>query len=167
MPDRHDEPAVRGAREDESAPPAPPCAMVIFGATGDLAKRLLMPALYNLALAKRLPNRFQLVGVARAAGSKEDWCRGLIDMMKEFVAHGSGESRANQLDQTAWRWLTDRMSYVQGDLGDPDLYRRLGAHLSELDKTAGTAGNRIFYLAVADRFFGPAVAALGATGLVA
>ena len=57
------------------------------------------------------------------------------------------------------------MSYLPGDLNNPETYRRLGEHLTGLDKTAGTAGNRLFYLAVADRFFGPAVAALGAAGL--
>ena len=68
-------------------------------------------------------------------------------------------------DQTTWQWLTDRMSYLQGDLNNPETYRRLGEHLTELDKTAGTAGNCLFYLAVADRFFSPAVAALGAADL--
>src|SRR5262249_59120763 len=64
-----------------------------------------------------------------------------------------------------WQWLTDRMSYLRGALNNRDPYRRLGEHLTELDKPAGTAGNRLFYLAVADRFFGPTVAALGAADL--
>ena len=84
--------------------------------------------------------------------------------MKGFVAH-DGEFHLDEFDQATWQWLTDRMSYLPGDLNNPETYRRLGEHLAELDKTAGTAGNRLFYLAVADRFFGPAVAALGAAGL--
>jgi len=89
----------------------------------------------------------------------------LTDMINEFVAHRGGEAEITGVDQHIWRWLMDRMSYLQGDLGDAELYRRLDAHLTELDKSAGTAGNRIFYLAVADRFFGPIVSALGAAGL--
>ncbi|HLJ19025.1 MAG TPA: glucose-6-phosphate dehydrogenase, partial [Stellaceae bacterium] len=163
---KKDPSAARNAQDDDKAPVAPPCAMVIFGASGDLTKRLLVPALYNLAVAKRLPDEFQLVGVARSQETSESWASSLTDMINEFVAHGGGEFEANRIDQAVWRWLTDRMSYVPGDLGDPGLYRRLGAHLAELDKTAGTAGNRLFYLAVADRFFGSTVSALGAAGLV-
>src|ERR1700731_1935865 len=144
---------------------SPPCAMVIFGAAGDLTKRLVVPALYNLANAKRLPDEFRLVGVDLAPKTTADWRDGLTRMMNEFVTQGGGEFEADHIDQTAWRWLTDRMSYLQGDLDDPEMYRRLGEHLAGLDKIAGTAGNPLFYLAVADRFFGVAVARLGAAGL--
>jgi glucose-6-phosphate 1-dehydrogenase len=157
----------RDSQSDESAPVAPPCAMVIFGATGDLTKRLLVPALYNLVAAKRLPDQFRLVGVSRPDIKTEDWCQSLTDMINEFIVHGGGEFEAQRIEQPSWRWLTDRMSYLQGDLNDAGLYQRLGAHLAELDKTAGTAGNRLFYLAVADRFFGAVVAALGRSGLTA
>jgi glucose-6-phosphate 1-dehydrogenase len=144
---------------------APPCAMVIFGAAGDLTKRLIVPALYNLVNAKQLSEGFQLVGVDLAAKTAEEWREGLTDTMKEFVAH-EGEFQVDHIDQDAWQWLTERMSYLQGDLNDPGTYRRLGEHLAGLDKTAGTAGNHLFYLAVADRFFGLTVAGLGAAGLV-
>ena len=59
-------------------------------------------------------------------------------------------------DRDAWRWLTSRMTYLQGDLNDPDCYQRLGRHLDQLDKSGNTGGNHLFYLAVADRFFGTA-----------
>src|SRR5262249_32911715 len=149
---------------EDGAVVAPPCAMVIFGAAGDLTKRLVVPALYNLVNAKRLSEGFQVVGVDLAAKSVEDWRKSLTDMMQEFVGR-DGEFQIDHLDRPGWRWLTDRMSYLQGDLSDPATYRRLGKHLAELDKTAGTAGNYLFYLAVADRFFGTAVAGLGAAGL--
>jgi glucose-6-phosphate 1-dehydrogenase len=139
--------------------------MVIFGADGDLTKRLVVPALYNLVNAKRLPDGFHLVGVDLTAKTTEAWHAGLADTMKMFTAR-DGEFQADQIDQAGWNWLAERMSYVQGDLNDPQTYRRLDAHLTELDKTAGTAGNRLFYLAVADRFFGTAVAGLAAAGLV-
>jgi glucose-6-phosphate 1-dehydrogenase len=148
--------------DDSSAPAAPPCAIVIFGAAGDLTKRLVVPALYNLSNSRRLSEDFQIVGVDLAAKSTEDWRQGLTDMMDEFVTQGGGEFEADHIDQTAWKWLTSRMSYVQGDLNDPAMYRRLGQHLAELH---GSAGNYLFYLAVADHFFSVVVAGLGAAGL--
>jgi glucose-6-phosphate 1-dehydrogenase len=157
--------AQRVADDDNPAPVAPACAMVIFGAAGDLTRRLVVPALYNLVDSGRLPKEFQLVGLDLAAKSTEDWRQGLSDMMIEFVAKGGGEFQADHIDQDAWRWLTGRMSYLQGDLNDPAMYRRLAGHLADLDKTAGTAGNYLFYLAVADRFFEAVVAGLGAAGL--
>jgi glucose-6-phosphate 1-dehydrogenase len=162
MPAQHDQPPSA-----KNAPaPAPPCAMVIFGAAGDLTKRLVVPALYNLVNAGRLSDGFQLVGVDRVAKTAEQWRKDLSDAMQGFVAHGGGEFEADHIDEAAWRWLTDRMTYLQGDLTDPGTYSRLGQHLAGLDRTAGTAGNHLFYLAVADRFFSVVVAALGAAGLV-
>ena len=135
--------------------------MVIFGAAGDLTPRLVVPALYNLANDHQLSEKFRLVGVDLADMSAAQWRAQLTEAMK-----GSCRSRwrvpFDDFDQATWQWLTDRMSYLPGDLNNPDTYRRLGEHLTELDKTAG---NRLFYLAVADRFFGPAVAALGAPNL--
>src|SRR5262245_6171036 len=154
-----------GATAEDGATVEPPCAMVIFGAAGDLTKRLVVPALYNLVNAGRLPNEFQLVGLDLATKSTEEWRAGLTDAMQEFVG-ADGEFAVDHIDQTAWQWLTERMSYLQGDLNDPEAYHRLDGHLTRLDKTAGTAGNRLFYLAIADRFFSVAVDGLGAAGLV-
>ena len=145
---------------------APPCAMVIFGAGGDLTKRLVTPALYNLVTAKQLPDGFRLVGVDRGERTVEEWRKSLTDMMNEFVTKGGGEFQAYHIDQTAWRWLTDRMSYLQGDFTSPQIYSQLKEHLAGLDKTAGTSGNHLFYLAVADRFFSTVVDALGKAGMV-
>ena len=147
--------------EHDDAAVAPPCAMVIFGASGDLTKRLLVPALYNLAKAKRLSESFQLVGVARTVEHVEAWRKHLTQMMNELA------TQAGHLDDAVWRWLTDRMSYLQGDLDDPGVFRRLATHLAGLDKTAGTRGNYLFYLAIGDSFFKSTVAALGAAGLTA
>ena len=160
--------ARRAADSDvqEAAPVAPPCVMVIFGAAGDLTKRLVVPALYNLVNDKRLSENFQIVGVDLAAKTAEEWRQSLTDMMNEFVTKGGGEFEADHIDQDAWKWLTSRMTYLQGDLTDPGCYRRVGERLVELDKAKGTAGNHLFYLAVADRFFGIVVDQLGAAGLV-
>src|SRR5271169_3640591 len=84
-------------QQTTSAPVAPPCTIVIFGAAGDLTKRLVVPALYNLVDAKRLPDRFQLVGVDLAAKSTQDWRQSLTDMMNEFVAKGDGEFQADHI----------------------------------------------------------------------
>ncbi|MCB1678539.1 MAG: glucose-6-phosphate dehydrogenase [Halioglobus sp.] len=149
----------------DGAPVAPPCAMAIFGAAGDLTRRLVVPALYNLACAGRLPDAFRLVGVDLAQQSGQDWAEGLGETMQQFVTRGGGEFSADHIDRNAWRWLTQRMSYIQGDLTDPGLYDRLGAHLEELAQTGKTGGNVIFYLAIADRFFARAVAGLGASDL--
>jgi glucose-6-phosphate 1-dehydrogenase len=156
----------RNAAKAETAAVAPPCAMVIFGAGGDLTKRLVAPALYNLVTAKRLPDGFRLVGVDHGLGTVEQWRKNLTDMMNEFVASRGGEFQADHIDQTAWKWLCDRMTYLQGDFTDPQTYNRLREHLAGLDKAAATGGNHLFYLAVADRFFGVVVAALGAADMV-
>jgi len=153
-------------RTAETAAVAPPCAMVIFGAGGDLTKRLVTPALYNLVTAKRLPDGFRLIGFDRSLGTLEEWRDSLTRMMDEFVTKGGGEFSADHIDQTAWRWLTDRMSYLKGDITNPQDYGRLKEHLAGLDKTAGTSGNHLFYLAIADRFFSGVVAALGAADMV-
>jgi glucose-6-phosphate 1-dehydrogenase len=151
---------------DGNAPVAPPNAMVIFGAAGDLTKRLVAPALYNLVNAKQLPDGFRLIGVDLANMSEQDWRDSLTKAINQLIAEGGGEFQADHIDQAAWHWLINRISYLQGDLNDPATYHRLGEHLAALDHTAGTAGNRLFYLAVADRFFGAVVAALGAAALV-
>ena len=166
--DRH---TKRSGAEDPSlaapdgAPLAPPCAMVIFGAAGDLTKRLVVPALYNLVGARRLPNEFRIVGVDLASKTTEEWRTGLTDTIQGFVGADS-EAAIDHLDNKAWEWLTARMSYVQGDLNDAQTYKRLNDHQIELDQTAGTSGNRLFYLAIADRFFSVAVDGLGAAGLL-
>jgi glucose-6-phosphate 1-dehydrogenase len=154
----------RPAKDDDDVV-APPCAMVIFGAAGDLTKRLVVPALYDLANDRRLAEGFHVVGVDLAAKTTEEWRQSLTDMMNSFVATGDGEFQFDHIDETVWGWLTGRMRYLQGDITDPATYRRLGDYLAGQDKSAGTEGNYLFYLAVADRFFSVAVAGLGAAGL--
>ena len=145
---------------------APPCAMVIFGAGGDLTKRLVVPALYNLVTAKRLPEGFQIIGVDRANLTAAEWQKNLSDMMNEFVTTGGGEFQADSIDQASWKWLTGRMTYMQGDFTQAETFNRLRDQLAGFDKAKGTGGNVLFYLAVADRFFGTVVTALGNAGLV-
>ncbi|WP_083931633.1 glucose-6-phosphate dehydrogenase [Methyloferula stellata] len=147
------------------AEPADPCAMVIFGATGDLTKRLVMPALYNLSHTKVLPEQFVLIGVARAAGTAESWRDHLYDTLKTYVGNGATEFDVASIDEAAWKRLAERMVYVQGDLTKPELYEKLRDALGEAEKNHGTKGNAIFYLAVADQLFGTVVEQLGKTKL--
>src|SRR5882762_7814945 len=85
----------------DGAPLAPPCVMVIFGAAGDLTKRLVVPALYNLVGARRLPDEFRIVGVDLASKTTEEWHTGLTETMQSFVG-SDGESALDQLDNQAW-----------------------------------------------------------------
>jgi glucose-6-phosphate 1-dehydrogenase len=135
--------------------------MVIFGATGDLTKRLLIPALYNLLRTKVLPENFALIGVARSEGSAESWRNELYGMLTSFIGSASAEFAVKQIDDAAWKHLSERMLYVEGDFADPKLYDRLRDVLAGVEKTHGTRGNVIFYLAIADQFFGPVIEQLG------
>jgi glucose-6-phosphate 1-dehydrogenase len=135
--------------------------MVIFGATGDLTKRLVVPALYNLSLTKVLPDQFALIGVARAEGTAESWRDHLYDTMKGFVGNPTTEFDVDRIDEAAWKRLADKMVYVRGDSTKPELYDKLRSALAEADRTHGTQSNAIFYLAVADRLFGSVVEQLG------
>jgi glucose-6-phosphate 1-dehydrogenase len=143
------------------AKPADPCTMVIFGASGDLTKRLVVPALYNLARTKVLPEKFALIGVALSERTTEGWREHLHDMLKSFVGNATAEFDVDHIDEAVWKKLAAKMTYVQGDLTKPELYEKLRAVLEEIGKTHGTQGNTIFYLAVADRLFGIVVEHLG------
>ena len=141
--------------------PADPCTMVIFGASGDLTKRLVVPALYNLARTKVLPENFALIGVARSEWTTESWRDHLYAMLKSFVGNGTTEFDVDHIDEAVWKQLADRMSYIQGDLTKPEPYETLRGVLAEAGKEHGTNGNAMFYLAVADQLFGTVVEQLG------
>jgi glucose-6-phosphate 1-dehydrogenase len=147
------------------ASPADPCAIVIFGAGGDLTKRLVMPALYNLARTKVLPENVALIGVDLAPGTAEGWRDHLYDMLKSFVGNPGAEFNVDHIDDAVWQRLAATMYYVQGDLTKPELYQKICGALAEAEKTHGTQGNAIFYLAIADRFFGTVVEQLGSAKL--
>jgi glucose-6-phosphate 1-dehydrogenase len=145
---------------------ADPCAIVIFGAGGDLTKRLVVPALYNLSRTGKLPEHFALIGVDLADGDTKGWIAHLHDMLESFVGSSTAELSVSKIDEKAWSWLASRMSYMQGDITKPDLYAEIETALAGVVQKHGTEGNVIFYLAVADRFFGTVVDHLGNAGLV-
>jgi glucose-6-phosphate 1-dehydrogenase len=117
-----------------------PCALVIFGASGDLTRRKLFPALYSLALRRLLPERFGVVGVARSEESDDEFRDRMKHAVQEF---GRDEFR----DET-WDWLAEGMRYVSTDFADDEGQDRVVSVLNELDEKRGTAGNRVYYLAV-------------------
>jgi glucose-6-phosphate 1-dehydrogenase len=137
--------------------PADPGAFVIFGAAGDLTKRLLLPALYNLAAGKLLPDGFALVGVARAPWSGDEFRDGMRAALNEFATDGV---EAKTVDA-----LLRHCRYVRGDLDDPATYNQLKIQFDELGRSAGTRGNGLFYLATPPDLFGPVARYLGETGL--
>src|ERR1700761_7829680 len=83
--------------------PAEPCALVLFGATGDLARRLVVPALYNMACAGELPEHFALIGVARGEDNVEAWRQVLYESLKGFVGDASGTFSTDHIDEDAWK----------------------------------------------------------------
>jgi glucose-6-phosphate 1-dehydrogenase len=139
---------------------APPCAMVLFGANGDLNKRLVVPALYNLAKSGLLPAHFALIGVDHNDKTDEQWRADLHDFFAQTLAKGDG------IDQTAWNRLAAGMSYLRGDFLDARTFVQLRDHLAERDKKDELGGNALFYLAVSDHFFAPLVDALAKVDLL-
>jgi glucose-6-phosphate 1-dehydrogenase len=137
---------------------APPCAMVIFGASGDLTSRKLVPALYDLALARLLAREFAVVGCARRPFSDEAFRVHLRQDAEQFA-------RTRPLRPEVWDAFAEGISYVRGDPADPATYGRLREHLDLLDRTRGTCGNRLFYLATPPNLFPEIIAQLGAAGL--
>jgi glucose-6-phosphate 1-dehydrogenase len=146
-------------RKDEwVGKPAPPCAMVIFGATGDLTKRKLIPALYNLAVHGLLPEAFAVVGVGRSELSDEEFRKRMEKDLKEFATE--------EIDPKKLKWLTSRLSYVVVDPEKPKTFKDLADALAAVDEERGTAGNYLFYLAVPPSIFEEYVDRLGETGLM-
>src|SRR5437588_1976079 len=139
-----------------------PATMVIFGAAGDLTKRLVVPALYNLVRGGKLPEDFALIGIDRNDESTEGWRQNLTSMIQAFARAG-GERQA--FDEPAWAWLMQRMHYMRGDFTQPETYGRLEKLLAEQFGGQDGATNVLFYLAVADRFFGAVIEQLGRAGL--
>jgi glucose-6-phosphate 1-dehydrogenase len=117
-----------------------PCALVIFGASGDLTRRKLFPALYSLALRRLLPDKFAVVGVARSEESDDEF--------RERMKHAVQEFGRDKFKEDVWNWLADGMHYVATDFADEGGEDHIAAVLNELDRTRGTAGNRVYYLAV-------------------
>ena len=159
--------AASGAEDPQRNPltealerqPVHPTSLVIFGATGDLARRKLLPALYNLAHEGALPEHFALVGNARSELADEEFRELAIGAVREFSRR--------EPDEKVLAKLFERARYVNGAFGDDTVYERLGTVLGELDEEAGRPLNRCFYLSTAPGFFPVIVGQLGDHDLAA
>jgi glucose-6-phosphate 1-dehydrogenase len=122
------------------------CALVIFGITGDLARRKLVPGLYNLEREGRLPAGVCLVGVGRRPLARDE----LLETLRESAA---AFSRARPLEPAVWSALASRFEYVAGDFSSVEFHRALGRRLAELEANPATGGNRLFYLSTPSELF--------------
>ncbi len=136
---------------------ADPCVMVIFGAAGDLTKRKLIPALYNLAKANLLSREIAIIGVGRDAFTSETYRAEINGHAKEYASE--------ELDPDLWDWFQHRLYYVQGEFDDAATYQRLQTQLEEANKDHKTHGNYLYYLATPPTFFSTIVKQLGDSGL--
>jgi len=136
--------------------PADPCLLVIFGASGDLTARKLVPALYEMWKLGALDARTAVVGVSRTPKSDDAW-------RDELAAQVRG---ASLFDETSWREFATRLHYLAGDAVRPECYPPLAAKLDELAAARGTRGNLLFYLSVAESLYEPIIARLDEAGLV-
>src|SRR5688500_12971732 len=125
--------------------PVGPNAFVIFGATGDLTKRKLIPALYNLREQKLLPDEFAVVAVARKPQTDEQ--------LREQMRADFREFATGRVDGHHWEWLEQRCYAHTGNFDDPDAYVRLAERLKQLDRERATRGNHLFYLATPPNYF--------------
>src|SRR5262249_31167088 len=119
----------------------------------------------HLVRAGKLPDDFAIIGVDHDDLTTEEWCRNLTEMMQAFTHAGGGERHGDAIDQQAWSWLIHRMHYMRGDFMQPETFSQLKKLLIDQRGRQNDAGNVLFYLAVADRFFGPIIEQLGRAGL--
>ncbi|MEP7270078.1 MAG: glucose-6-phosphate dehydrogenase [Acidobacteriota bacterium] len=148
-------PLREGLRTERTASP---CVVVIFGASGDLTKRKLVPALFRLSQERLLPGEFAIVGISRSPLSNDEFRK----RMKEAIVTFSEEKR---LDDEVWKNFAEGIHYLPGDMSDPATYQRLKELLERLDVERGTGGNRVFYLSTAPSQYSEAIGQLGQAGL--
>ena len=152
-----DNPLREGLTTERSASP---CTFVIFGASGDLTRRKLVPALYNLALSRLVPAGMSIVGFAITDTSTEQFRASMKENTAQF-------SRRKPLDEAVWKDFASRLHYVSGSFEDPANFTKLRQKLEELDQATGTRGNRIFYLAIPPSLFTMVNDNLAKAGLIA
>ncbi|MGH3597495.1 MAG: glucose-6-phosphate dehydrogenase, partial [Mycobacterium sp.] len=149
-----DREAVEAPNRGERIPD--PCIVVIFGASGDLTKRKLLPALFHLQQQKLLPQDFVVVGVAR-----RDLTSSFASDMQEGILKGGGVDAGD----STLKPFVDRVKYLATDFDNDEGYEKLKKFLADLDKQYGTRGNRLFYLAVAPEYFADITGRLGKHGM--
>jgi len=139
--------------------PPDPCVIVIFGVTGDLTHRKLVPALYNLAREGDLPERFALIGTSTSVGSSDQFRADLHDSVAKH-------SRTKPIDEEVWKKFAAPLETVVADVNAPDDYTKLCRTIDEVEKRHGLPGNRLYYLAVPPGVFPVILRNLKASGLL-
>ena len=137
---------------------AEPCAVVIFGASGDLARRKLIPALYRLVQERLLPAEFAIIGLGRTPMSDEEFREKMKASVVEF-------SESKSVDEEVWRSFAAKLQFLPSNIDRPECYAELAKRLEQVDAEHGTQGNRLFYLSVAPEFYAEAIRQLGDAGL--
>ena len=151
----NENPLRQGIRLERTAEP---CTVIIFGASGDLTKRKLVPALYRLAQQRLLPAEFAILGFARSPMSDDDFREKMKDAV---VTYGEAKS----VDETVWQSFSQGIFYISGDINDPTCYREMSKRLDRIDAERGTAGNRVFYLSTSPNLYSEAIEQLGGAEL--
>src|SRR4051812_10560525 len=148
---------VSAAGPAAAHPPGGPCVVVIFGASGDLTKRLLVPALYNLACEGLLPEQFAVAGMAMDELTTDAFREQMGRDIRSFHTRG-------QFDDAAWDQLCTRLHYTPGRFDDPGAFARLLELVRRLDAECHAGGNVLFYMATPPPLFGPISGQLAAAG---
>ena len=143
-------PPNRPSRGAEATPE--PCAIVIFGASGDLTRRMLLPALYNLSADDRIPDQCAIVGFARTEWSDDDF--------REHTRQAVDEFSRRPIDPAAWKKFADSLFYVSGDYSSAESHDRLKERLEELEEARGIPGNHLYHLAVPPSAYTPIIEGL-------
>jgi glucose-6-phosphate 1-dehydrogenase len=133
----------------------PPCAIVIFGANGDLTKRKLLPALYRLAYEHRIPQAFAVVGNSRTAMSDKDFRGKMKESVQRFIED-------SPFDESIWQSFEQSLYYVAGDLQDPNCYKAIKTKLAEIEQAHQTKDNVVFYLSTQPSYYAKVVELIGA-----
>ena len=157
MPAANSNPRLTEPPQAQPVRPGNRCCLVIFGASGDLTKRKLLPSLYNLAKKDLLPKEFALVGCANQTFSEDEFRKQVREDLGQF---GGAPEHCKFCD-----WLIERLYYLPGDFQDPQYYQRLKPLLAQTDEKHGTQGNYFYYLATTPSLFGEVVRQLGSAGL--
>ena len=133
---------------------ATPCGIVIFGASGDLAKRKLIPALYELASQKLLDEKSYVIGFSRSEMTDDEF-------RKEAKEAVSKYARSQPLDENLWKKIEPRLFYIASDYGDDAGHTKASQKMAELDKQFGTPPNRLYYISTPPATFEPIITGVG------
>ena len=148
---------LRDPRDRRLPKVAGPCGLILFGVTGDLARKKIMPAIYDLANRGLLPPGFGLVGFARRQWDDEDFAQEVHDAVREYAR--------TPFREEVWAQLSEGIRFVEGDISDPAAYTELRRVVEEVDQRRGTMGNHAFYLAIPPSLFPVVVKNLKDSGL--